>query len=160
MRLHYISQPLHPNILAIYLNNYYGGISMKKKILLLTTLFVSLFFVSCSNKRSQPKLEDLTYEDINKITILSLEAGQMIEVTKIHQIENILIAIRELPLYIKSNRENTYNNHLIQYTLHTSSGESLTIELLDTWIGYNNTWYLCDQSACKTLTDMAYQFLP
>ena len=133
---------------------------MKKNIFFLATLFITILFVGCANKQSQPKLEDLSSEDISKITILALEVGKMIEVTNVKQIETILSTIHELSLYAKSNQKNDYNNQLIQYTLHITTGDSLTIELQDSWIGYNNTWFLCDQSIYKSLSDMAFRYLP
>ena len=133
---------------------------MKKSILLITTLFASILFSGCGNKHSQLKIENLSTDEISQITILTLEACEMIEVTNMEQIQYILDVMHQLSLFVKSDHKPTYNTELIQYTLHTAANESLTIDLLDTCIGYNNNWYLCDPSVYNMLNDIAYCYLP
>lgn len=131
---------------------------MKKKVFAIALLF-SCVLASCSKAKKASLLTDLDSEDISQITIVSLKTEQITNITEEDKISNILLSMKDLPLYVKSEKSNTYDTQLVQYTLHKTTGEDVVIEVIEPWIGYNKSWYACDTNTCKSLSDLAYEYL-
>ncbi len=132
---------------------------MKKRILTIFTLFLTYCLTSCSKYHKEEVIGEIASNDISKITILALKTGDITTITDTEEITKILETVQSLPLFVKSNSVNTYSTELVQYTIHKTSGEELTVDVLNPWIAYNNVWYACDFNTCTQLSDLAYEYL-
>lgn len=132
---------------------------MKKRILAVFTLFLTCCLTSCSKYHKEEVIGEIANDDISKITILALKTGDITTITDTEEITKILETVQSLPLFVKSDSVNTYSTELVQYTIHKTSGEELTVDVLNPWIAYNNVWYACDFNTCTQLSDLAYEYL-
>lgn len=122
--------------------------------------FIICFVSGCKATDQKVLLSELSADDISQIIILALKTEKMTNVTQVSEIERILSSIKELPLYAKSELNTVYDTDLIQFTLHLRSGEEIIVEVMETWISYNQNWFACDASTCEKLSGLAYEYLP